>query len=279
MTGRRIVVALVVLPLLYLIIAVFPPVAFFMLVAAAVLIGQQELVRMFSPAAPLWRLAAGLGLGGVVVWKFYWTAGGLIGPTALMLGATLAGAVASVLLVELFTGQRLVTAMPDAAWLFFGPLYLGLMLGHLVWLRALDRGADAVLFVVAVTWMVDSAAYFGGRRLGRHPLAPTTSPKKTVEGAVAGVAGGLATALVAHWWWFPLLTVAESAGVGLLLGCVGQLGDLAESMLKRRAGVKDSGGWIPAHGGLLDKVDSLVFTAPTFYYYLVWVKDYGRLIM
>jgi len=93
------------------------------------------------------------------------------------------------------------------------------------------------------------------------------------------LAGGLATALIAHWWWFPALTVAESAAAGLLLGCVGQVGDLAESMLKRRSGVKDSGGWIPGHGGLLDKVDSLVFTAPTFYYYLVWVKDYGRHII
>lgn len=278
MTRQRVVVALIILPLLYVIIRYAPLLGFFMLVTAAVLIGQQELIRMFSPAAPLWRLAVSLGLGGVVVWKFYWMAGGSTGHASLIAVAALAGAVASVLLIELFTGRRVVTALPETAWLFFGPLYLGGMLGHLVWLRAPEQGADAVIFVLAVTWMVDSAAYFGGRRWGRHPLAPVISPKKTVEGAVAGLAGGVVTALVAHWWWFPLLTVAESVGVGLLLGCVGQLGDLAESMLKRRAGTKDSGGWIPGHGGLLDKVDSLVFTAPTFYYYLVWVKDYGRLI-
>jgi phosphatidate cytidylyltransferase len=282
MTGTRVVVALIVLPLLFVIIWYLPPVALFLLVAAAVMIGQHELYRMLYPSTPSWRLAVGLVLGVLLVWNFYRLTGGVtgrsIGHAMLLSGAALTGAVAAVLLVELFTGRRLVTAMPETALLCFSALYLGWMLGHLILLRGAEQGAGAVLFVVAVTWMVDSAAYFGGRRFGRHPLAPVISPKKTIEGAVAGLAGGLATAMIGQWWWFPTLTVAESAGAGLLLACVGQVGDLAESMLKRRAGVKDSGGWIPAHGGLLDKVDSLVFTAPTFYYYLVWVKDYGQFI-
>ncbi|MBI3621851.1 MAG: phosphatidate cytidylyltransferase [Nitrospirae bacterium] len=283
MTGTRVVVALVALPLLYIIIWVLPPAAFFLLVLAAVLIGQQELVRMVHPATPFRRLAVGLVLGVLLVWNFYRMTGAVIGGAidhaTLAVGTALTGAVAAVLLVELLTGRRLVTALPAAVMPLFSALYLGWMLGHLILLRGAEQGAGAVLFVVAVTWMVDSAAYFGGRRFGSHPLAPIISPKKTIEGAVAGLAGGVATALVAQWWWFPTLTLAESAGVGLLLACVGQVGDLAESMIKRRAGVKDSGGWIPAHGGLLDKVDSLVFTAPTFYYYLVWVKDYGRVFM
>jgi len=278
MTLQRVVVALIVLPLLYVIIRYAPFLAFFALIAFAVLLGQRELCRLFHPESPAWRLAIGLGLGGLAVWAVFWMAGGAVAPPALAAAALLSGGVAVMLLVELATGRRVVTALPEAGLWLFGALYLGLLLGHLLWLRALERGADAVLFVLAVTWMVDSAAYFGGRRFGRHPLAPVISPKKTVEGAVAGLAGGVATALIAHWWWFPVLSVTESVVVGLLLGCVGQVGDLAESMLKRRAGAKDSGGWIPGHGGLLDKVDSLVFTAPTFYYYLVWVKDYGRLI-
>jgi phosphatidate cytidylyltransferase len=279
MTGTRVLVALIVLPLLYAIIRYAPPVGLFALVAAAVIIGQRELYRLFYPEVSSWRLAIGLGLGGLAVWGLYRMAGVQPGGAVLTAAALPAGVVAAVLLIELFTGRRLGTALPAAGFWFFGALYLGVMLGHLVLLRALERGADAVLFVVTVTWMVDSAAYFGGRRFGRHPLAPVISPKKTVEGAVAGLAGGIMTAFIVRYWWLPELSGVESLVVGLLLGCVGQLGDLVESMFKRRAEVKDSGGWIPGHGGLLDKVDSLVFTAPTFYYYLIWVKDYGRLLM
>lgn len=273
MTLQRVVVALIVLPLLYAVIRYAPPIGLFALVAAAVIIGQREFCRLFYPEANSWRLAVGLGLAGLVVWSVYRMAGAHPGGAELTSTAVLAGGVATVLLIELFTGQRLTTALPVAGLWLFGAFYLGAMLSHLVLLRALEQGAGAVLFVMTVTWMVDSAAYFGGRRFGRHPLAPLISPKKTVEGAVAGLAGGIVTAFVVRLWWLPELTWAESLGAGLLLGCAGQLGDLAESMFKRRAGVKDSGGWIPGHGGLLDKVDSLVFTAPTFYYYLLWVKN------
>ena len=273
MTKERIVVALIVLPGLYAVIHYAPLMVFFALVAAAVIIGQREFCRLSYPEASPWRLAVGLGLAGFVVWRVYQMAAAHPGGIELTSMAVLAGGVAAVLLIELFTGQQLATALPVWGLWLFGAFYLGGMLGHLVLLRALEQGSAAVLFVVTVTWMVDSAAYFGGRRFGRHALAPMISPKKTVEGAVAGLAVGVVTALVIRLWWLPELSWVESLGAGLLLGCVGQLGDLAESMFKRRASVKDSGGWIPGHGGLLDKVDSLVFTAPTFYYYLLWVKN------
>ncbi|HTP41574.1 MAG TPA: phosphatidate cytidylyltransferase [Nitrospiria bacterium] len=271
--ARRVVVALVVLPLLYAVIRYAPPVALFALVAATVIIAQREFYRLFFPKTAPWRLAVGLLLGGVAVWSLYRMGGGRLLGAAPVITALLAGGVTAVLLVELFTGRRLATALPAWGFWLFGALYLGVMLGHLVLLRSLERGADVVLFVLTVTWVVDSAAYFVGRRWGRHPLAPAISPKKTIEGAVAGLAGGVVTALVLRAWWTPALSGLDSFGAGVLLGCAGQLGDLAESMFKRRAGVKDSGGWIPGHGGLLDKVDSLVFAAPTFYYYLLWVKD------
>jgi len=271
--ARRVVVALVVLPLLYAVIRYAPPVALFAFVAATVIIAQREFYRLFFPKTAPWRLAVGLLLGGVAVWSLYRMGGGRLLGAAPVITALLAGGVTAVLLVELFTGRRLATALPAWGFWLFGALYLGVMLGHLVLLRSLERGADVVLFVLTVTWVVDSAAYFVGRRWGRHPLAPAISPKKTIEGAVAGLAGGVVTALVLRAWWTPALSGLDSFGAGVLLGCAGQLGDLAESMFKRRAGVKDSGGWIPGHGGLLDKVDSLVFAAPTFYYYLLWVKD------
>lgn len=279
MTGQRLLVAFIALPLLYALIRYLPPSGFLALICISVLIGQYEFYRLFSMTRPA-RLAVGFAFGLLVVWALYQAARPQgpfeINPAAL---AAVSGVVIGVLLFELWFGRELTSSFKDAAILLFGVLYVAWLLGHLVLLRGGRQGIEAVFFVVLVTWVVDSAAYFAGRYLGRRPLAPQVSPKKTVEGAVGGLAGGVAAAMLAAWWFFPAIGAAESIAIGLVLGVMGQLGDLAESMLKRSAGVKDSGGLFPAHGGLLDKIDSLVFTAPTFYYYLVWFKGYGRLFL
>jgi len=125
--------------------------------------------------------------------------------------------------------------------------------------------------LLVMVWTCDTAAYYVGRWLGRHRLAPTVSPHKTIEGAVAGIVGACLAAWVwgeawsgaVHpvfpgWWLIP----------GLIVGGIGQMGDLFESAWKRWAGVKDSGHWLPGHGGVLDRIDSLIFSAP--FYYLYW---------
>jgi phosphatidate cytidylyltransferase len=126
------------------------------------------------------------------------------------------------------------------------------------------RGLAWVLIVIFVTWVNDSAAYLIGRAIGRHPLAPIVSPRKTTEGSVAGLLGsaligsiGFATFGLGNWW--------IGALTGGLIGIAGQIGDLAESYLKRAAGVKDSGNLIPGHGGLLDRIDGLLFAFPAGY--------------
>jgi phosphatidate cytidylyltransferase len=138
--------------------------------------------------------------------------------------------------------------------------------------RALEGGEFLIFFLVLVTWAGDAGAYYTGRSLGRRQLAPVISPNKTVEGLLGGLILAVAAALVARAWFLPSFSVADCVAIGLLLTMAGALGDLTESVLKRSAGVKDSGTVIPAHGGMLDRLDSLLFAAPAFYYYVTLVK-------
>ncbi|MCL8208724.1 MAG: phosphatidate cytidylyltransferase [Actinomycetia bacterium] len=148
----------------------------------------------------------------------------------------------------------------------FGGLYLGGLFSFLVRLRGMPHGFWVTLYVFAVTWLTDAAAFFAGRALGRHPLLPRVSPGKTWEGAVAGLAVGVLVGAAAS----PL--VGQDAGTGLWVGglvsMAGQIGDLVESNLKRFVGAKDSGGILPGHGGVLDRFDSALFAMPAAYYLL-----------
>jgi phosphatidate cytidylyltransferase len=160
------------------------------------------------------------------------------------------------------TGKPVEIVMGKLAAGLAGILYCCVLLGFLVLIPR-----EALLLLFSIVWVGDSAAYYGGRAFGRHLLAPTVSPKKTVEGAVAGLAGSvMAGAIVAAqllgepWFWGALIS-----GITAIAG---QVGDLAESAVKRSAGVKDSSSILPGHGGILDRLDSLFFAAPVFYYLL-----------
>lgn len=152
-----------------------------------------------------------------------------------------------------------------------GILYVGWLLSYFVPLWNIGQGRDWVLLVVFATFATDTTAYFVGRWRGRHPLAPAISPKKSIEGAVAGFLGGVTATVVlaiilrldGNLWQTVLL--------GCLIGVVSQVGDLAESLLKRSTGVKDASHLIPGHGGVLDRLDSLLFTVVVVYYYVIWV--------
>jgi phosphatidate cytidylyltransferase len=129
-------------------------------------------------------------------------------------------------------------------------------------------GGMTLLSIFAVIWICDSSAYFGGRAMGRHKLFERISPKKTWEGAIWGLVGAIAASVGAKYLMLHYLTLGESIGIGLIVGIIGQVGDLAESLLKRDAGVKDSSTIIPGHGGVLDRFDSLLFVSPVVYLYL-----------
>jgi phosphatidate cytidylyltransferase len=166
-----------------------------------------------------------------------------------------------------------------------GAIYIGWTLAHFILMRQihyplrpnplnvlrLDAGAAWIVLGLAVTFVSDTVAYIVGRSMGRHRMAPYISPKKSWEGSI----GGLVGAVLAGILLVPLLGLPISLAAGALLGGIGsaagQAGDLAESLLKRQVGVKDSGHLIPGHGGLLDRADSLLFTIPTLYYLVVWL--------
>ena len=155
-------------------------------------------------------------------------------------------------------------------WTLAGVLYIGWFLSHLVALRGLESGREWVLLALFVTFASDSAAYLIGRKWGRKRLAPSISPNKTWEGAVAGAAGGIITATLLGWLFELPLGYFELGLLGLAISVLGQFGDLAESVFKRNMGAKDSGATIPGHGGFLDRMDSILFAGVTVYYAVTW---------
>ena len=170
-------------------------------------------------------------------------------------------------IVSLATGRRGSQMLLDVASSLFPLLYLGLPIGALVAVQEF-AGREAVVLLLATIMVSDTAQYYGGRWLGRTPLAPAISPKKPGEGALFGLAAGVALMLVIATPGLDRSTVPQRALLGVALVGLGIAGDLFESQLKRGAGVKDASVLIPGHGGMLDRIDSLLFAAPGFYLFL-----------
>lgn len=197
--------------------------------------------------------------------------------------------------VELFRNRG--SALLNLSVTFLGVFYLGLCLGTAVGLReifsasefplsrifgvaVLDAaqqvqltrwGGSMVMSVLVTIWLCDTAAYFGGRAMGRHKLFERVSPKKTWEGAVWGFAGAVGAMVAARSLALPFLSVTDAIVLGAMVGTIGQIGDLVESLLKRDAGVKDSSALLPGHGGIFDRFDSLIFVSPALFLYLDFV--------
>ena len=157
-------------------------------------------------------------------------------------------------------------------WTVAGILYTGWLFSHLVALRGLDNGQNWVFFVLFVTWASDTAAYVIGSRFGRHKLAPKVSPGKSWEGVLGGVLAAILTSVLlftATPFYIPLV-YWQLMLLAVVVGACGQLGDLVESLLKRNMGVKDSGNLMPGHGGVLDRIDSLIFSGAVVYYVIYY---------
>jgi phosphatidate cytidylyltransferase len=150
----------------------------------------------------------------------------------------------------------------------FGVVYISFLLPHLLWLRRSPDGVAWVFFVLLVAMSGDTAGYAVGRLWGRHKLIPHISPGKTIEGSIGAVVGNIGAALLSWVWLLPHRSYAELVGLALIVGFLAQAGDLCESAFKRACGSKDSGHFFPGHGGVLDRVDSLLFSAAFIYYYV-----------
>ena len=157
-------------------------------------------------------------------------------------------------------------------------IYIGLSLYYALQLRFIEDGREWTLLLLLVVFATDTSAYLVGRAIGRTPLAPKISPGKTWEGSVAGLFGAVVASVLANNLLGLGAIIWEAALLGVIVGVLGQLGDLAESRLKRKAGVKDSGWLIPGHGGILDRLDSIVYVLPATHLFVIWeVQQRGLL--
>jgi phosphatidate cytidylyltransferase len=168
----------------------------------------------------------------------------------------------------LFRIRTIESAAHEIAFALLAFIYIPFMLMHLVLLRQTEYGIQWLFVIMLIVMTNDSAAYYTGSAFGKNRLYPLVSPKKSIEGAIGGLVGSLGGTLLAKFTFFPQLTIGDAVVTALVIGMVGQAGDLFESLLKRSFGVKDSGSIIPGHGGVLDRLDSILFAAPITYYYV-----------
>lgn len=267
MLRTRLATAAVAIPALWVIVWAFPRWAFAAFVLGVVVVGLGEFMAMALPGHPRFRLAgilAGTGVGAAVVAGPPW------------LSAALAGAFVVGMAHALRPGAVLERAVPRVALWLFGVLYVGLLIPHVVLLRDVDPdGWRWVLFVLFTSMGSDTGGYFGGRAFGRRPLLPGVSPKKTVEGAVGSGVGAAMVAALCHVVFLPWRPWTELLALGVTVSALGQFGDLSESALKRAFAVKDSGWIVPGHGGILDRLDSLVLPFVAAYHYVALVLGTG----
>jgi phosphatidate cytidylyltransferase len=245
----------------------FAPVPLFDAVAFALLFAAvEELVALFAASGvdvPMWPTASAALL---TLAAFADPITGRQRP----LEVTLMAALIALAGVTMSRWRGTAGAIVTIAAALFPLLYLALPVAAIVEIR--QRGGPAPLFLLMLTVIVsDTAQYYTGRLAGRRPLAPTMSPKKTVEGAIGGFIFGTAVFAALGAWWLPIVPMFMRVALGLGLVAVGIAGDLFESMLKRSAGVKDSSAIIPGHGGVLDRIDALLFAAPFYYVVLKYV--------
>ncbi len=175
-----------------------------------------------------------------------------------------------------FSRKALDDALPSSAIAVMATLYVGMLGGSLIRLRndfAPNIGPKLVYFLVLVVWLGDAGAYYVGKKFGRRALSPRISPKKTIEGGIGGIAVAILTAVIIHFTFFREFPLVHAIIAGVILSIAGVIGDLAESMWKRSAAVKDSGTLIPGHGGFLDRFDSVFFTTPILYVYWVLIQN------
>lgn len=258
---------MILLPLVLATIIFGPPWLFGLLLSPLCLIGMQEFFSMglqkrssellpFSLLGSAWMLSPLLNDGRLFI-------------------MTLAAVLLLVGMHFLFRLQDLSRISLEMGLVLTAFLYVPFLLSHLMMIRMLPLGSSWLLLLMLIVMTNDTAAYYIGSAFGRHRLYEAVSPKKSIEGALGGLLGSLAGTLAAKFTFFPSLGFEDAVLTALIIGIIGQIGDLFESLLKRSFGVKDSGTIFPGHGGVLDRLDSILFAAPVTYYYAIYL--FGRL--
>ena len=244
-----------------------PPLLFFVVAEILLVLAFVEYARLAAACGlPIPALASGAAtmLVSIGVMPIY------VADAALALDAILMTAFVVLAALTLTTWRGDRDALGRASAAVFPMLYLGLPIGAMAALRAL-RGREALFLLLLTVMVSDTAQYYSGRAFGARLLAPAISPKKTIEGAIGGFVIGTAFFVAVGAWWLAAVPLPLRIALGLMLVALGIAGDLFESMLKRSAGVKDSSALIPGHGGVLDRIDALLFAAPIYYIFLKYV--------
>jgi phosphatidate cytidylyltransferase len=268
----RLISAVVFLPILLVTLWRGAPIYFAALAMIAVVLGLVEYYRITDRVGARASRVPGILAAVGVLAAFYLARHEWVAPI-------LAALVIIELTTQLFIHARqaepdLRAALPAAAAPVFGVAYVALLGGYLIALRVIpDSGAQLPAKLLTLFFLIvflgDSGAYYVGRSLGKRKLAPRISPGKTVEGSIGGLVANVLGVVIARYTFFPELPLASGAALAVVMGLLGQVGDLCESMLKRGAQIKDAAQIIPGHGGLLDRLDSILFNAPVLYYYYV----------
>ncbi len=261
---------MVLLPVLVVSI-IFPKLSllFVLLTAAAMVVALFEFWLLARKQQIRADAAAGLLSAAALFTVFYFTEPGAL-PDLLMIELILILLTIGSLVAAMLRGAPFDRMITSAGVTVLGVMYIVLLGGHLIALRvgfAPELSKHLLAFFFLVIMGADAAAYYGGRGFGKHKLAPAISPGKTWEGAVAGMLASLLLAAVAHYWFFVELPTKFALPLAALMNVVSVIGDLTESALKRSAGAKDTARILPGHGGVLDRVDSLLFNAPVIYYF------------
>jgi phosphatidate cytidylyltransferase len=260
--------SLLVPPILFLII-VGPPAVLSVMVLLATFFGLREFYVLALPNSKGIERWMGIGLGLILSFLVIYGDLEAILPFLVLLFLLLS-------LLFLVISQNLPSTISRMGTLLFGILYIGFLFPHVSLIRNMAEGRDRVLFLIVTIWAGDIFAFLSGSLFGRHKLYPKISPNKTYEGLGGAMGGSILVALIYSHFFIPRMDVGLCILLAIGLTILGQLGDFTESMLKRSAQVKDSGSLIPGHGGMLDRMDSFLFSAPFFYYFLLYLLKETR---
>ena len=262
---RKVWMALIMVPPVLLLIILGPPSLLYLMVLLATFFGLREYYNLVLPHSRRIERMAGIGLG-------------LILSIIISLGAmkelSLFFVIILLILSILFmaTSKDLSSTIPEMGMTLFGIFFIGFLLAYVSLIRNLPNGRLWALFLIATVWAGDISALLSGSFFGKHKLYPKISPNKTFEGLGGSIVGSIVVALAFAILFLPRLQKGVCILLAIGIGILGQLGDFTESMLKRSARVKDSGTLIPGHGGMLDRLDSFLFSAPFLHYSLLYLS-------
>jgi len=291
---KRVLTAVVLIPIVLLLILRAPIPALAPLAGLVALLASHELLKIsegYGIRPALWPTYIFIGVFFLLLAVFAGQ-GGLLSTIVFSASSAFAACLASfVFLTIVMAREDMTRAFPAALVAVFAFCYIALPMAFLVQLREQYSGAFLLLYLLLIVWAGDIFAYFVGRSLGSHPMSPRVSPKKTWEGATASLIASVGIGVTLFNYALPISSALlnvhlterkdglfslqpesrwEIVLLSAVLNVAAQLGDLVESLIKRGAGVKDSGTILPGHGGMLDRVDALLFAAPVLWYYAAW---------